>query len=108
MWIQFLVDWVLVENPRAKIISEADPDKTEEILWSLVEHSSISKGAFAPIGSKRDVARLAFTNLHAQSPAKTDLISLPENAPYGRLDIDIEACTLCMACTSVCPASAVC
>ena len=95
------------EEARAKIISEADPDKVEEILWSLTEHNSISEGAFTPVGSKREIARLAFTNLHVQAPAKTDLIPLPANSPYGRLDINIEACTLCMACTSVCPASAV-
>ena len=33
-------------------------------------------------------------------------IALPENAPYGRVNIDQEACTLCMACVSACPANA--
>ncbi len=95
------------EKPRTTIITEVDPDKVEEVLWSLNTHDPIPGEEFAPIGAKREVARIAFANLQARAPAKTDLILLPENAPYGRLDINIEACTLCMACTSVCPASAV-
>jgi ferredoxin len=31
---------------------------------------------------------------------------LPAGAPYGGLKVDVEACTLCMACVSACPADA--
>ena len=32
---------------------------------------------------------------------------MPPNAPFGRIHVDSERCTLCMACTSVCPTTAV-
>ncbi len=38
---------------------------------------------------------------------KTTVIPLPSGAPFGRIRVDDNACTLCMGCTSVCPASAV-
>ncbi|MFV2092466.1 MAG: 4Fe-4S binding protein, partial [Hyphomicrobiales bacterium] len=33
-------------------------------------------------------------------------IPLPLNAPYGSLNLDIEACTLCLSCASLCPTGA--
>jgi ferredoxin len=41
---------------------------------------------------------------HAESPQET--IPLPKGAPFGQLKVDKEACTLCMACATVCPAKA--
>ena len=34
------------------------------------------------------------------------MVALPESAPYGQIHIDQDACTLCMACVSACPADA--
>ncbi|MEI2420942.1 4Fe-4S dicluster domain-containing protein, partial [Arthrospira platensis SPKY2] len=33
-------------------------------------------------------------------------MDLPAGAPFGEVKVDKSACTLCMACTSVCPAAA--
>ncbi|MEP1430980.1 MAG: 4Fe-4S binding protein [Rhizobiaceae bacterium] len=97
----------LNEDARCQIVLEVDPDALEEAVWSLSEPPLLAANAFATRGSKRDIARLAFSNLLAQSEASPDVIPLPANAPYGRLDIDTAACTLCMACTSACPANAI-
>jgi ferredoxin len=35
-----------------------------------------------------------------------DRIPLGPGAPFGGLDIDVEGCTLCLACTSACPTDA--
>ena len=61
---------------------------------------------FAPSGEKRTDIRLALDHLHDHAPQRPRIASLPAAAPFGRVDADRDACTLCMACVSVCPASA--
>ena len=91
---------------RVTIICEADPDAVDAALWSLPPVEPVCGTVFEPAGSKRDVARLAFSALQAGFDAGPDLITLPPGAPYGRVTIDTGACTLCMACTSACPTGA--
>ena len=61
---------------------------------------------FAPIGEKRTDVRLALDHLHEHAKLRPEAVDLPPAAPYGKVDADRDACTLCMACVSVCPASA--
>ena len=61
---------------------------------------------FAPIGEKRTDVRLALDHLHEHARLRPEAVDLPSAAPYGKVDADRDACTLCMACVSVCPASA--
>jgi len=35
-----------------------------------------------------------------------DIIALPESAPFGTLDVNVEGCTLCLSCVSACPTGA--
>ncbi len=97
----------LGDTARCTILTEADPDRIEDILWSLPSIDTIEADTSTPVGSKRDVARMAFGKLHAQSAEKPQIVRLPEKAPYGRVDIDQSACTLWMACTSACPSAAI-
>ena len=50
--------------------------------------------------------RLALDHLHEHAPLRPEAAYLPPAAPFGQVVADREACTLCMACVSVCPASA--
>lgn len=95
------------KDARIQLICEADPDKVETTLWNLSEIKPLKSNNFQAVGSKRDVSRIIFSKLHEQSKTKPDVISLPGEAPYGRLDINMDACTLCMACTSSCPTTAI-
>ncbi len=97
----------LAEESRCNIVCNADPDVIATQLAALPELKTLQPGTFEALGGKRDVARLAFARLYDLSPDKPDLITLPQNAPYGRVEIDQEACTLCMSCASACPASAI-
>lgn len=97
----------LSQAPRCQLICEADPDKAEQIIWSNPAQQSSIHDAFDPVGSKRDIGRMAFARLHEHSTDKPDTIELPHASPYGRVEIDQTACTLCMACTSACPANAI-
>ena len=62
--------------------------------------------AFAPSGEKRTDVRLALDHLYEHAPRRPEVVGLPPAAPFGTVDVDDGACTLCMACVSVCPASA--
>lgn len=97
----------LCEEPRIKISSKSDPEVTGKKLWELGDHLSFKPNNFLSQGSKREVARLVFSSLHKSSKLKPDVIPLPANAPYGAVEINQDACTLCMACTSACPANAI-
>ena len=61
---------------------------------------------FAPSGEKRSDVRLALDHLHEHAPRRPEAADLPPAAPFGTVAADRDACTLCMACVSVCPASA--
>ncbi len=62
--------------------------------------------SFQPDGRKRDVLRLALRELHRVAPSPADVIALPPDAPFGAVEIDVEGCTLCLACVSACPTGA--
>jgi ferredoxin len=61
---------------------------------------------FAPQNEKRTNIRLAVEHLYEQAAAPPETAPLPAGAPFGELLVNRETCTLCMACVSVCPASA--
>lgn len=94
-----------------------DPDHAERVIWLRHAGDVDESGAvrplvrepagFAALGNKREVIRRALKVLHAQAEAPREVTPLPAGAPFGAIRVDGDACTLCMGCVSVCPASAV-
>ncbi|HEY9055679.1 MAG TPA: 4Fe-4S binding protein [Aurantimonas sp.] len=91
---------------RVLILDASDPDIVESTLYEFEPAPEIARTAFAPVGGKREVARAAIAILAKAGHAQSDLIRLPESAPYGSINVDKQRCTLCMACVSACPADA--
>jgi ferredoxin len=91
---------------RVHLVVEADPDVVEGQLYELSPHHSIPVEPFSLLGAKREVARLALSKLRVAAPEPKDIISLPSGAPYGRLNIDVDGCTLCLSCVGACPTGA--
>ena len=91
---------------RLSMLIEDDPDPVEEALWSLEALSSMPADDFLPLGQKRSLLRAALDGLHGQAPEKPTRIPLPEGAPFGRVQIDVAGCTLCLACVGACPTGA--
>jgi ferredoxin len=55
---------------------------------------------------KRQLARMAIDHLASAADGAAERIALGDSSPYGRIAVDGDRCTLCMSCTSVCPAGA--
>jgi ferredoxin len=92
---------------RIAAIETDDPFMLGEALCAIEPGEPAPRPAsFQPVGAKRDVLRLALRELHHAAPAPVDVVALPEGAPFGTVELNLEGCTLCLACVSACPTGA--
>jgi len=103
----------------AEPILEALSDSrfAERIVWLDEPGDAASLDAIPPmvaeaatfggLGGKRELIRRALGALHEQAEAPKSIVALPPQAAFGAIEVDRDACTMCMGCVSVCPASAV-
>jgi ferredoxin len=92
---------------RVAAIETDDPDALGEALRAAPPGEPAPRPAsFTPAGGKRDVLRLALRELQRAAPAPVDVVPLPEGAPFGTVELNVEGCTLCLACVSACPTGA--
>ena len=93
---------------KAEISDERDPEALAARLRAIA--ADVSEGPraepFTPAGGKRDLLSLALSALHDAAPTPVDEVALPAGAPFGTLDVNVEGCTLCLACAGVCPSNA--
>ena len=90
----------------ALLVLAADDESLDRALDAVPEPAAGPPATFAPSGEKRTDIRLALDHLHAHARRRPEAVELPAAAPFGKVEADRDACTLCMACVSVCPASA--
>jgi ferredoxin len=92
---------------RLATIETDDPDALGATLRAIDTQAGAPRPAsFTPVGGKREVLRLALRELHRAAPAPVDVIALPAGAPFGTVEVNVEGCTLCLACVSACPTGA--
>jgi ferredoxin len=92
---------------RVATIETDDPDVLGHALRAISPAAPAQNPAnFQPVGLKRDVMRLALRELHHVAPVPVDVVALPAGAPFGTVVLDVEGCTLCLACVSACPTGA--
>lgn len=82
-------------------LNPADPDALSADLYDRTI-AAITCAPILPLGTRRQVARLAAKTLQPD----VDILPLPDGAPYGAITVNTEACTLCLACVSLCPSGA--
>ncbi len=91
----------------AATIETDDPFALGEALRAIVPGTPAVKPAgFLPDGAKRDVTRQALRELFHAAPTPVDVVSLPAGAPFGKIEVNVAGCTLCLACVSACPTGA--
>lgn len=83
------------------LLDANDPDILEEVLGKPSREMGTVE-TILPLGNRRDVTRLAALAIAPDQKA----LALPKGAPYGAIEIDTDACTLCLACVSLCPVGA--
>jgi ferredoxin len=92
---------------RVSTIETDDPDLLSDALRASPSMAAVARPAsFLPLGEKRSLMRLALRELHRASPVPIERIALPDQAPFGAVEIDVGGCTLCLSCVSVCPTGA--
>jgi ferredoxin len=88
-------------------IETDDPFAFGDMLRKIEPGAVVPRPAsFQPAGLKREILRLALRELHRAAPAPVDVVALPAGAPFGAVEIDVQGCTLCLACVSACPTGA--
>jgi ferredoxin len=89
------------------LVRASDAAALESALWDLARAAGSAKPAtFALSNEKRTTLEFVLEHLARHAPAPREEIPLGAGAPYGRVDVNRQTCTLCMACVGACPASA--
>jgi ferredoxin len=92
---------------RVSSIETDDPDVLGEALRVMEPAPTVEHPAtFRTVGKRPELLRFALSELHRVSPSPVDVIALPEGAPLGAISVNVEGCTLCLSCVSVCPTGA--
>jgi ferredoxin len=90
-----------------RLIETDDPDGLGAALAEpVLATATTAPSTFIPLGAKRGLLELAFREMHRAAPAPADVVPLAAGAPFGKADVNAEACTLCLACVAACPTGA--
>ncbi len=86
---------------RTALLDMTDPEALSEHLFDQAPANAIASPVL-PIGTRRQIARMSAKALNPDAAT----LPLPAGAPYGAVVVDTDACTLCLACVSLCPSGA--
>jgi ferredoxin len=90
-----------------RLVETDDPDRlAAELEIAFATRPAPAPAGFLPMGAKRELLEMAFAELHRAAPAPVDVVPLAAGAPFGKAQVDTEACTLCLACVGACPTGA--
>ncbi|MGG5807856.1 4Fe-4S dicluster domain-containing protein [Falsiroseomonas sp. CW058] len=93
--------------PRAGTIETDDPFTLGEALAALPRRGlPFPPATFIALGAPREVLRQAGRALAEGAQRRDAVLPMPALAPFGEARVDVAGCTLCVACTSVCPTGA--
>jgi ferredoxin len=90
-----------------RLVRADEAHRVEEALWGLAPAATVARAAtFNLSNEKRTTLEFAVEHLARQAPTPRDEVPLGAGAPFGRVEVDKQTCTLCMACVGACPVSA--
>jgi ferredoxin len=90
-----------------QLIRAATPHDLDTALHALQPaQAPAQRATFNLAADKRATLDFALDHLLKSAPLKPTEIALPAAAPYGTVNVDQNACTLCMSCVGACPESA--
>lgn len=90
-----------------RVVDGSDRAALDAALWNVPASLGVRVAAtFAGTREKRTTAALAVEHLAQHAPVPQPRFALPAGAPFGTIDVDRDACTMCLACVGSCPAGA--
>jgi ferredoxin len=90
-----------------KLIETSIPEELSQTLHADMPGEGPEQNAvFNAFPDKRNTLDFALDHLYRHAPTQNNDISLPPGSPFGSLQVNAAACTLCMSCTGSCPSSA--
>lgn len=93
--------------PRAATFETDDPFSLGEALAAVPRRGlPFPPSTHLALGAPREMLRQAGRALAAGAGRDATVISMPPLAPFGEARVEVSGCTLCVACTSVCPTGA--
>ncbi|MCV6594942.1 MAG: 4Fe-4S binding protein [Silicimonas sp.] len=84
-----------------ELLETDDPDAMSDALYDATPGAEVANPV-RPMGTRRQITRQAARALLPE----TEMLPLPEGAPYGAVLVNTDACTLCLSCVSLCPSGA--
>ena len=79
----------------------------DSALAHLAKAETVVKPATFHLGNdKRTTLEFVIEHLQKEAKIKPAEIALPPKSLFGRVNVDVEKCTLCLACAGACPESA--
>lgn len=94
-------------SPRAAAIETDDPFALGEALRAIPRRGlPFPPSTHLAMGASREILRQAARALADGAQKRSGEIAMPALAPFGEARVDVSGCTLCVACTSVCPTGA--
>jgi ferredoxin len=103
---QHIMSGLELGDGRFELLRAGDPAALEKALWSAQRPRTLTPAAFNLSNDKRATLDFIFDHLLRHAPARKAEIPLPADAPYGRVVVDKQKCTLCLACVGACPEGA--
>jgi len=90
-----------------RVFDPSDAPELEQVLWQCEPAKGVATAAtFNLATEKRSSLDFAIEHLARYAPQPASEIALPAGAAFGAVTVDRDKCTMCMACVSACPASA--
>ncbi|MGH8731606.1 MAG: 4Fe-4S binding protein, partial [Burkholderiales bacterium] len=90
-----------------KLIVCEDLHALEQRIWSLDAAQSPARPAeFRLFDDKRTSLAFTIEYLATHAPITQTVIALSAGAPFGEIEVNLNTCTMCMACVGACPEAA--
>jgi ferredoxin len=105
-YIRAIVAGLGYTGNRLDLIAPADVAALETALWGLARCEDIPAATFNLSNEKRRTLDFVLDHLARHAPVRVEALPLPSSAPFGRVEVNRQTCTMCMACVGACPASA--
>lgn len=104
---QAVLDALGYDGPHLQLLRAGAPEELAVALRHAPRGTTpVEPAVFHLANDKRNTLDYALEHLHRHAPLKPEMVALAAGAPFGAIEVDRKACSLCMSCVGACPAGA--